>query len=508
VKMSMEELMTFFQGGLEKDFGYGDDQVIESLHDCMEELRRAGMDLPPPPTDDSERPLKPFGVFVPPTIEQMIGRRSTMIADGETQQDGMLLIPADGGPVLGPVHSATAENRLSSVASSSILDKYETATDGFSSRRISVRDGRSSVTSFVDDFLDIEDEGGSDTRAVSDNMDLEVDNIDFDGDMDVQRNWTWNGADQMPVPDGFGTSLTETNSKFGEARSPEKQESVVDVPRSTSGVVTLNQPVSVINVVSGESEQSTPTFDPRSTSAPRYVTTVHTGSDVHAAASGDAMVRDFFDTSTASSLSQYMRVREYLSPTAEQRPVKTLDYYTPTTQTWSSYTPPLRSQPTSRPVDDIPGAASNSLSASINLRRREFFSNSSETVPSSLSYRPLANGNPLQPVRHYPIVLSPIGTLGSPSFPSPTVQGRLHNASVPSFQSALAEPVVERGEYATVTSRPAVLNITSKVVSPTGRVVGSTVTYPNAGISSAPKQVYKSSISMQVADKSIEMRYM
>jgi hypothetical protein len=504
MKMSMEELMNFFQGGLEKDFGYGDDQVIESLHDCMEELRRAGMDLPPPPADDSERPSKPFGVFVPPTIEQMIGRRSTMIADGETPQDGVLLIPADGGPVLGPVHSATAENRLSSVASSSILDKYETATDGFSSRRVSVRDGRSSVTSLVDDLPDIDDEGGSDTRAASDNMDLDVDNIDFDGDLDVQRNWTWNGANQMRVPEGFGTSLAETNSKFGDAGNLETQESLAGLPTSTSGLVTLNQPVSVINVVNGESEQSTPTLDPRSSSAPRYVTTIRTGSGVGASARSDAMVRDFFESSTGSSLSQYMRVREYLSPTAEQRPVKTLDYYTPTSQTWSS----VRSRPTDGPTDDLTNAASNSLSASISLRRREFFSNSSEAVPSSPSYRPVANGNPLQPVRHYPIVLSPIATLGSPSLPPPSIQGRPHNASVPSFKSALAEPVVERGEYAAVASRPAVLNITSKVVSSTGRTVGSTVSYPNAGISSPPKQVYKSSISMQVADKSIEMRYM
>jgi len=499
----MEELMTFFQGGLEKDFGHSDDQVIDSLRECMEDLRRAGLDLPPPPMDDGERPMKPFGVFVPPTIDQMIGRRSVLAADGESHQDNALLIPADGGPAVGPVHSS-AENRLSSVASSSILDKYETATDGLSSRRISVRDGRSSVTSLVDDFLDIEEGGGSDTQAVSDNMDYEVDNIDISGEMDGQQNWPWGGATLLPMPDSYGLPLpsVETNGKSDEARKYESRNAFT----SASNIVSLNQPISVISVVNGESEQSTPTLDPLSTTTQRFVTTVNTGPQLFAPNRGDAMVREFFEPTSAPW--QYMRVRDYLatSSSSEQGSVRKPDNNVPASQTWSSYAQSPHSRTPSRQTNEIVGAMGNTSSASINLRRREFFNNTFES--GSISSRPLANGISLQAVRHYPIVLSPIGVSSSPSFPPNTLYGRPYNVSAPSIHGMSAERVSERSEYGTISSRPAVLNITSKVVSPTGRVVGSSVTYPNASLPSTSKQVYKSSISMQVSDKSVDMRYM
>jgi len=41
----------------------------------MQELRRAGMDLPPPP-DEDEKPKLPFGKEVHPTFEQETGLRS------------------------------------------------------------------------------------------------------------------------------------------------------------------------------------------------------------------------------------------------------------------------------------------------------------------------------------------------------------------------------------------------------------------------------------------------
>ena len=52
--------LSYFYGRLEKDFGYDDDYVIESLEKAMEELRKAKLDHPGAPPD-SELPQQPFG---------------------------------------------------------------------------------------------------------------------------------------------------------------------------------------------------------------------------------------------------------------------------------------------------------------------------------------------------------------------------------------------------------------------------------------------------------------
>lgn len=107
VRMEIEELMAFFQGRLEKNFGFDDDQVIESLQSCMSELRRAKLDVPSPAPDASEHPTRPFGLFVPPSVEQVIGRR-TLETDNELirgrratflrESRLSISIPPDGGP--------------------------------------------------------------------------------------------------------------------------------------------------------------------------------------------------------------------------------------------------------------------------------------------------------------------------------------------------------------------------------------------------------------------------
>jgi len=162
----MEELLGFFQGDLEKDFGFEDDHVIESLYDSMEELKRSKFDLPPPPSPDAnERPTKPFGVFVTPTINQLIGRQAGETGTGSATDK--LVLPADGGPVIPPRGGMRTESRdagkRSSVASSLRSrsgDNYDTTTDGGrSSRRHSLKDDyRSSQTSFVDNFIDIDND--------------------------------------------------------------------------------------------------------------------------------------------------------------------------------------------------------------------------------------------------------------------------------------------------------------------------------------------------------------
>lgn len=106
LKMDQEELIAFFQTRLERNFGYEDDQVVESLTTCMTELRRLKLHLPPPATDASEHPTKPFGLFVPPGIEQAIGRKMLetereMISGRRSLLRSSRLsisIPPDGGP--------------------------------------------------------------------------------------------------------------------------------------------------------------------------------------------------------------------------------------------------------------------------------------------------------------------------------------------------------------------------------------------------------------------------
>lgn len=105
--MDCEELMGFFQQSLEKDFGYDDDKVTESLLRCLNELRSVKMDIPDAPLDASEHPSRPFGLFLPTSVERMIGRR-TLETETELIRGRRLIlrpehrlsisIPPDGGP--------------------------------------------------------------------------------------------------------------------------------------------------------------------------------------------------------------------------------------------------------------------------------------------------------------------------------------------------------------------------------------------------------------------------
>lgn len=111
----MDQLMKFFQGDLvQNGLSLSDDAVIDSLLACESELRRLKLDLPPPAADASELPMQPFGLFVPPSVEQAIGRR-TIETDAELirgratagserraamRRDSRMSIsiPPDGGP--------------------------------------------------------------------------------------------------------------------------------------------------------------------------------------------------------------------------------------------------------------------------------------------------------------------------------------------------------------------------------------------------------------------------
>lgn len=73
-KQKMDTLLQYFQSELEADFGYDDDTAIDQLQVAMEELKKAKMDLPPPPTNN-ELPKLPFGLEIQPSVHELIAKR-------------------------------------------------------------------------------------------------------------------------------------------------------------------------------------------------------------------------------------------------------------------------------------------------------------------------------------------------------------------------------------------------------------------------------------------------
>lgn len=80
----MDAVVQYIQVQLQKDFGYDEDHVIKALEQSMEELRKAKMDVPPPP-GDNELPKGPFGVFKAPSFEEQIGRRKSLFTEKERE---------------------------------------------------------------------------------------------------------------------------------------------------------------------------------------------------------------------------------------------------------------------------------------------------------------------------------------------------------------------------------------------------------------------------------------
>lgn len=75
LRYNMEDLVEFLQVRLEHDFGYHDDAAVEALQDCIEELRKAKMEYPPP-APPTEFPQRPFGLIVEPDWDKIIGKRT------------------------------------------------------------------------------------------------------------------------------------------------------------------------------------------------------------------------------------------------------------------------------------------------------------------------------------------------------------------------------------------------------------------------------------------------
>nr|CDS25831.1 USP6 N terminal protein [Hymenolepis microstoma] len=60
LRMDQMQVFAFLQDEISKDFGFTDDDVIDSLKDCLEDLRRSNLETPPPLTPDM-LPTKPMG---------------------------------------------------------------------------------------------------------------------------------------------------------------------------------------------------------------------------------------------------------------------------------------------------------------------------------------------------------------------------------------------------------------------------------------------------------------
>lgn len=161
LRLNMEELFEFFQGSIAQDFGYDDDRVIESLQEAMEELKRAKLDIPPGGDNPPERPTRPFGVFEPPTIEDLISRMSVPAINSDEDYRAQTLrrnrpsIPADGGRVFVPSPMMQRLSRLSSSAELSLLEEGSELLGDETSSRASGHDCHSSQTSVADDMSDI-----------------------------------------------------------------------------------------------------------------------------------------------------------------------------------------------------------------------------------------------------------------------------------------------------------------------------------------------------------------
>lgn len=65
-----------------------------ALERSMEELRRAKLDHPGPPQKD-ELPSRPYGVFIEPSFEQIVGRRSENFTDKEKETNKIVTLTSD-----------------------------------------------------------------------------------------------------------------------------------------------------------------------------------------------------------------------------------------------------------------------------------------------------------------------------------------------------------------------------------------------------------------------------
>lgn len=86
MKLNFEQAMDVLQSQLETNFGFSDDEVIDSLRSCMEELRRSKVALPAPSNIQAELMKEPFGEILKTPISVLKQRRERSMSRNETTQ--------------------------------------------------------------------------------------------------------------------------------------------------------------------------------------------------------------------------------------------------------------------------------------------------------------------------------------------------------------------------------------------------------------------------------------
>lgn len=121
---------------------YEEDSVITALERSMEELKRAKLDLPGPPSRD-ELPSREFGQFVIPSFEQIVGRRSENFTEKEKETNEIVTMRSDAAREAAEIEKED-DNRESqlSVGDSAGL----TGTDADTNSVYSIRDSLNSRT--------------------------------------------------------------------------------------------------------------------------------------------------------------------------------------------------------------------------------------------------------------------------------------------------------------------------------------------------------------------------
>nr|XP_022915710.1 USP6 N-terminal-like protein isoform X1 [Onthophagus taurus] len=87
----MDSITQFIQVKLYKDFLYDEDAVIQMLERSMDELKKSKLDLPPPASKE-ELPNRPFGIFIEPTFEQIVGHRLEKFSEKEKETNELVLL--------------------------------------------------------------------------------------------------------------------------------------------------------------------------------------------------------------------------------------------------------------------------------------------------------------------------------------------------------------------------------------------------------------------------------
>ena len=82
MNLRMDDCLEFLQSKLRQNFEFSDDEAIENLKRCMEELKRYGLDHPGP-CPENETAQKPFGLVKTPSVERLIGRRKKDLSTAE-----------------------------------------------------------------------------------------------------------------------------------------------------------------------------------------------------------------------------------------------------------------------------------------------------------------------------------------------------------------------------------------------------------------------------------------